>query len=133
MHGSLLAIRELLSNAKEFMINRVKEVYENILKLKDFSNRQDKGLVRRTVILMMPKLAIFSPEMFYKYYFKSIAEYLLDILNSKEEPEKPTAFVALGNIFEVLFHLPPLHLLGSYNNIDKIHYNTLGSTKCESG
>jgi serine/threonine-protein kinase mTOR len=100
MHGALLAIRELIASAKELMIHRVKEVSENILKLKDFSIKGDKNLVKRTVIMMMPRLAAFSPEMFFRFYFKSCTEFLLIILNSSES-ERDVAFRALGEMLSV--------------------------------
>lgn len=102
MHGALLAIQELIASAKEVMIHRVKEVLENVLKLKDFSVKGDKGIIKKTVVLLMPRIAAFSPEMFYRHYFKSCTEFLIDILTSnKEDQDKPSAFLAIGDIIAV--------------------------------
>lgn len=103
MHGALLAVGELIGNAKELMIHRVKEVSENVLKLKDFANKGDKGIIKRVVVDMMPRLAVFSPEMFYRFYFNSCTEFLLSIVSSKEETDKVAGFSALGNILAVCF------------------------------
>ena len=96
-----VAVRELIGNAKELMIHRVKEVCENVLKLKDFATKGDKGIVKRTVVDMMPRLALFSPEMFFRFYFNSCTEFLVSIISSKEETDKIAGFSALGRILSV--------------------------------
>eukprot|EP01094_Clydonella_sp_ATCC50884_P002485 TRINITY_DN1189_c0_g1_i1.p1 TRINITY_DN1189_c0_g1~~TRINITY_DN1189_c0_g1_i1.p1 ORF type:complete len:2421 (+),score=972.86 TRINITY_DN1189_c0_g1_i1:126-7265(+) len=95
VHGSLLAIGELLKNAVEFMHNRYKEVSESVLKFKEYS-KNDKGLVRRCVMSIMPILAEFDPVEFHASYITTCMTYLMDSVDKRQDVE--SAFIALGKI-----------------------------------
>jgi FKBP12-rapamycin complex-associated protein len=58
VHGSLMAIGELLSHSGEFMLARYKEVVEKVLRFRD---HRDK-VVRNCVMANIPRLAHFAPQ-----------------------------------------------------------------------
>jgi len=96
----LLAIGELLRNAGEFMHNRYREVCENVLRFRDF-NKTDKGLIRRTVISLMPMLAEFDSIEFNSSQLSVCMTYLLDAATHKKEDVERSAFLAIGQIAQV--------------------------------
>eukprot|EP01132_Coremiostelium_polycephalum_P005602 gene5602-6970_t len=92
IHGSLITLGELLRNTGDFMVNKFKDVCETIMKYKD---HRDK-LVKKTVITLLPRLAIFGPKDFVMHYFNACMNHLLSALRNPNE--KSTAFIALGEI-----------------------------------
>jgi hypothetical protein len=60
IHGSLLALAELLQHTGEFMLARYKEVVEAVFRYKDSKEKN----IRRAVIGLLPRVAAFSPERF---------------------------------------------------------------------
>ncbi|KAJ3215347.1 phosphatidylinositol kinase- protein kinase tor1 [Dinochytrium kinnereticum] len=102
IHGSLLAIRELLSNSGSFMDSKYKDVSETIMRFKDHKD----ALVRGTVISLCSSLAEFDPETFVNLYLGSTMNYLLTQV--KKEKDRSAAFIAIGKVAkEVASNITP--------------------------
>lgn len=97
IHGSLLAICELLQNSGEFLDPpntfgaKFKEVCESILKYRDHRDR----VIKKAVIQVLPVAAMFNSEVFCEQYLANCIAYLLACLKT---PERPAAFTAIGGI-----------------------------------
>jgi serine/threonine-protein kinase mTOR len=92
IHGSLLAYRELLLRSGMFMHERYKEVCEVILRHRDHKD----GLIRRTVVSLIPRLAEYNPDEFVSSYLHNCMGYLLGQL--KKEKDRSAAFIAIGHV-----------------------------------
>ncbi|EFA77745.1 protein kinase [Heterostelium album PN500] len=92
IHGSLITLGELLRNTGDFMYNRFKDVCDTILRYKE---HRDK-LVKKTVITLLPRLAIFCPKDFVHHHLNTCMAHLLGALRNQNE--RSTAFIALGEI-----------------------------------
>ncbi|KAK9806315.1 hypothetical protein WJX72_010074 [[Myrmecia] bisecta] len=92
VHGSLLALGELLRHTGEFMLARYREVVETVLRFRDSKEK----LIRRAVIVLLPRLAAFAPERFAATYLKPCTDYLLSVL--KTPGERGAGFMALGDM-----------------------------------
>ncbi|KAI8925792.1 armadillo-type protein [Entophlyctis helioformis] len=93
VHGSLLALREILLRTSKFVDSaRYAEICDIVMRFREHR----EGLVRRTVISIMPNLAQFDPNQFVVHHLASSMQYLLSQL--KKEKERPVAFVAIGKI-----------------------------------
>ena len=96
IHGSLLALGELLRHTGEFMLSRYKEVTETVLKF----YRSRRLIVRRSVIDLIPKLAAFSPRRFADSYLPLACGVLLTSIRA--EGERDAGFLALGDLAKAL-------------------------------
>ncbi|KDD73785.1 hypothetical protein H632_c1839p0, partial [Helicosporidium sp. ATCC 50920] len=96
VHGSLLALGELLRHTGEFMLARYREVCETVLRFKDSKER----LVRRAVVSLLPRLAAFAPERFARSYLDPSVEHLLALLAVPSE--RGAAFAAVGDMAKAL-------------------------------
>ncbi|KAL6045690.1 Serine/threonine-protein kinase TOR, partial [Balamuthia mandrillaris] len=98
IHGSLITIGELLDNTGQQFINtRFKEVCDTILSYKDYKN--DRNLVKRTVVMLLPRLAKFNPQEFVPAYLETCMTYLLGSLKKeKGEGDRAAVFLAIGQI-----------------------------------
>ncbi|KAF9190501.1 phosphatidylinositol kinase- protein kinase tor1 [Haplosporangium sp. Z 767] len=100
IHGSLLIIRELILKANMFMFERFMDTCETVLR---FRNYRD-GLVRRTVINLIPILAAYDPSDFTQYYLsRAMAHLLSQVQIDKErrpmnEMDRSLAFLAIGKL-----------------------------------
>jgi len=92
VHGSLLVIRELLQQGGMFMHDHYQEVCEIVFRLKDHRDAQ----IRRTVVILIPELANYSPTEFAQSYLHKFMVFLSGML--KKERERNDAFMAIGNI-----------------------------------
>ncbi|GAX78992.1 hypothetical protein CEUSTIGMA_g6432.t1 [Chlamydomonas eustigma] len=93
IHGSLLALGELLQHTGEFLLARYKEVVETVLRFKDSKEKQ----IRRAVIVLLPRLAAFSPERFVSAeYLSKALVHLISVL--KHQPERGAAFAAIADM-----------------------------------
>ena len=92
IHGSLLALGELLRHTGEFMLARYREVVDMVLQ---YCKSRDK-LVRQSVANLIPKLAHFAPERFAKTYLGPVMQYLLAAIRSPTE--RGIGFKSLGNL-----------------------------------
>lgn len=92
LHGSLLTLRELLLHAGMFMKESYTDTADNILKLR--SHRD--ALVRKTVITLIPTLALYDTQTFSEYYLHKAMLHLLDQL--PKPAERWAAFLAIGNV-----------------------------------
>lgn len=92
IHGSLLALGELLRHTGEFLLARYKEVTEHVLRLKDSKEK----LIRRAVILLLPRLAAFAPERFAQDYLSKCLLYLIQVL--KNPHERGVGFSAIAEM-----------------------------------
>ncbi|KAJ3290058.1 phosphatidylinositol kinase- protein kinase tor1 [Borealophlyctis nickersoniae] len=92
IHGSLLTLRELLGQKGTYPHDKYKELCESVLKYREHRD----GLVRRTVILMIPTLAKFDVENFVVTYLHDCMAYLL--MRLRKEGERSAAFVAIGGV-----------------------------------
>jgi FKBP12-rapamycin complex-associated protein len=96
VHGSLLALGELLRHTGEFMLARYREVCDTVLRFRDSKEK----LVRRAVITLIPRLAAFAPERFVKSYLKQACEYLLSVLSVPAE--RGAGFIAIAEMAAAL-------------------------------
>ncbi|KNC98625.1 uncharacterized protein SPPG_06307 [Spizellomyces punctatus DAOM BR117] len=92
IHGSLLTLRELISQKGMYPQEKYKGLCESVLKYKDHRD----GLVRRTVILMIPSLAQFDAADFVAAYLNGCMAYLLSQL--KKDRDRSAAFIAIGKV-----------------------------------
>ncbi|KAH8586165.1 phosphatidylinositol 3-kinase-like protein tor2 [Bisporella sp. PMI_857] len=91
-HGSLLVIRELLQQGGMFMHEHYQEVCEIVFRHKDHRDAQ----IRRTVVMLIPELANYSPTEFAQSYLHKFMVFLSGML--KKEKDRNDAFMAIGNI-----------------------------------
>ncbi|CAM6130085.1 unnamed protein product [Calypogeia fissa] len=92
IHGSLLAVGELLRNTREFMMSRYKEVAEIVFKYREHRDR----LVRRSITALLPRIANFLRDRFINSYLKICMEHLLAVM--RNPAERASGFVALGEM-----------------------------------
>jgi FKBP12-rapamycin complex-associated protein len=97
IHGSLLVLCEMLNNTNSFFKNyeRFNEIGQILLKFREHKEK----LIRITCINMMPRLAMANPESFGKEFLDNSILYLLGVVSkSKEDQERQSAFIAMGEI-----------------------------------
>ncbi|KAL5537169.1 TOR1 [Sanghuangporus sanghuang] len=92
IHGSLLTYRVLLLHAGMFMKESYVETAESILKL---CTHRD-ALVRKTVISLIPTLALYDTQTFSEYFMYRAMLHLLDQL--QKPAERSVAFTAIGQV-----------------------------------
>lgn len=92
IHGSLLAVGELLRNTGEFMMSRYKEVADIVFKYRDHRDR----LVRRSITALLPRIAHFLRDRFVFAYLKICMDHLLTVM--KNPTERGSGFVALAEM-----------------------------------
>lgn len=92
VHGSLLALGELLRHTGEFMLARYREVCATVLRFRDSKEK----LIRRAVITLLPRLAAFAPERFVRSYLKQSTEHLVTVLANPSE--RGAGFVAVAEM-----------------------------------
>lgn len=92
IHGSLLVIKELLQQGGMFMHEHYLEVCEIIFRHKDHRDAQ----IRRTVVMLIPELANYSPTEFAQSYLHKFMMFLSGML--KKDKDRNDAFLAIGNI-----------------------------------
>eukprot|EP01114_Cavostelium_apophysatum_P008932 TRINITY_DN21_c0_g2_i1.p1 TRINITY_DN21_c0_g2~~TRINITY_DN21_c0_g2_i1.p1 ORF type:complete len:2332 (-),score=773.36 TRINITY_DN21_c0_g2_i1:268-7263(-) len=96
VHASLLAVGELLRNTGDFLKDRYVDISHIVLRYKD---NRDK-FIRKAVILLLPRLAVFAPEKFANSFLPEAVQFLLFSL--KKDVERGNAFVALGEVAMVV-------------------------------
>ncbi|PWZ19658.1 hypothetical protein Zm00014a_018155 [Zea mays] len=92
IHGSLLAVGELLRNTGEFMMSRYREVADIVL---DYLKHRDQ-LVRRSITSLLPRIAHFLRDRFVTNYLKICMDHILFVLRTPDE--RASGFVALGEM-----------------------------------
>ncbi|EYE96697.1 phosphatidylinositol 3-kinase tor2 [Aspergillus ruber CBS 135680] len=92
IHGSLLALKELLLKGAMFMNEHYRNACEIVLRLKDHRN----PIIRAQVVLMIPILASYAPVDFTEIYLHRFMIYLQAQL--KRDKERNSAFIAIGKI-----------------------------------
>ena len=92
IHGSLLVIKELLQQGGMFMHDHYAEVCDIVFKFKDHKDVQ----IRRTVVMLIPELANYSPTEFAASYLHKFMVFLSGML--KKDKDRNDAFLAIGNI-----------------------------------
>ncbi|MCO5588585.1 hypothetical protein L7F22_042542 [Adiantum nelumboides] len=92
IHGSLLAVGELLRNTGEFMMSRYKEVAEIVFKYRDHRDR----LVRKSITALLPRIAHFLRDRFVTSYLKICMDHLLAVM--KNPMERGSGFLALAEM-----------------------------------
>ncbi|KAG0649662.1 Serine threonine-kinase tor2 [Hyphodiscus hymeniophilus] len=92
IHGSLLVIKELLQQGGMFMHDHYAEVCDIVFKYKDHKDVQ----IRRTVVMLIPELANYSPTEFAASYLHKFMVFLSGML--KKDKDRNDAFLAIGNI-----------------------------------
>ncbi|ERM95810.1 serine/threonine-protein kinase TOR isoform X2 [Amborella trichopoda] len=96
IHGSLLAVGELLRNTGEFMMSRFKEVTEIVFKYREHRDR----LVRLSITSLLPRIAHFLRDRFVTSHLKMCMDHILSVL--RIPAERASGFVALGEMAGVL-------------------------------
>ncbi|KAF7911617.1 hypothetical protein BELL_0285g00080 [Botrytis elliptica] len=92
IHGSLLVIKELLQQGGMFMHEHYPEVCEIVFRHKDHRDAQ----IRKTVVMLIPELANYSPTEFAQSYLHRFMVFLSGML--KKDKDRNDAFLAIGNI-----------------------------------
>lgn len=92
IHGSLLVIKELLQQGGMFMHEHYQEVCEIVFRHKDHRD----ATIRRTVVILIPELANYSPTEFAQSYLHKFMIFLSGML--KKDKDRNDAFLAIGNI-----------------------------------
>ncbi|KAJ3373228.1 phosphatidylinositol kinase- protein kinase tor1 [Kappamyces sp. JEL0680] len=92
IHGSLLALRELLNGSAKYIDARYADICEIVLRYKEHKD----ALIRKTVMVMIPDLANLDVQEFVAQFFPLCISYLLSQL--KKEKERQFAFHAIGKI-----------------------------------
>lgn len=107
IHGSLLAVGELLRNTGEFMMSRYREVAEIVLRYLEHRDR----LVRLSITSLLPRIAHFLRDRFVTNYLTICMNHILHVL---EKPaERASGFIALGEMAgaldgELINYLPTI-------------------------
>ncbi|EXA41461.1 FKBP12-rapamycin complex-associated protein [Fusarium oxysporum f. sp. raphani 54005] len=92
IHGSLLVLKELLEQGAMYMQEHYQEACEIVFKHKDHRD----PTIRKTVVLLIPDLASYSPADFAHTWLHKFMVYLSGML--KKDKERNDAFLAIGNI-----------------------------------
>ncbi|KAF6172500.1 hypothetical protein GIB67_007013 [Kingdonia uniflora] len=96
VHGSLLAVGELLRNSGEFMMSRYREVAEIVLRYLEHRDR----LVRQSITSLLPRIAHFLRDRFVTNYLEICMKHILDVLT--KPAECGSGFIALGEMAAAL-------------------------------
>ncbi|XP_042517087.1 serine/threonine-protein kinase TOR isoform X2 [Macadamia integrifolia] len=107
IHGSLLAVGELLRNTGEFMMSRYREVAEIVLR---YLEHKDK-LVRLSITSLLPRIAHFLRDRFVTNYLTICMDHILAVL--RIHAERASGFIALGEMAgaldgELIHYLPTI-------------------------
>ncbi|KAJ1388343.1 Tetratricopeptide-like helical domain superfamily [Sesbania bispinosa] len=107
IHGSLLAVGELLRNTGEFMMSRYREVAEIVLRYLDHRDR----LVRLSITSLLPRIAHFLRDRFVTNYLTICMNHILSVL--KVPQDRDSGFIALGEMAgaldgELIHYLPTI-------------------------
>jgi len=92
LHGSLIALGELLRQSGPFMSDKYRTVADLIVKQLSSNNR----LIKQTAIALLPALARYNKSEFTRNYLPGIMTQLIAAL--RRENERSLAFVAVGKI-----------------------------------
>ncbi|KAG9023396.1 phosphatidylinositol kinase- protein kinase tor1, partial [Tulasnella sp. UAMH 9824] len=90
-HGSLLAVRELFTHAGSYMRHNFQEAADTILNYRDHKD----PLIRRTVIYLIPTLALYWTDAFTD---KQLHKAMGHLLSQLKKNEKDLAFEAIGHV-----------------------------------
>ncbi|KAH9605868.1 hypothetical protein KSS87_023466 [Heliosperma pusillum] len=107
IHGSLLAVGELLRNTGEFMMSRYREVADIVLRYLEHRDR----LVRLSITSLLPRIAHFLRDRFVTNYLTICMDHILAVL--KIPAERASGFTALGEMAgaldgELVHYLPTI-------------------------
>ncbi|MCD7451118.1 hypothetical protein HAX54_009730 [Datura stramonium] len=107
IHGSLLAVGELLRNTGEFMMSKIQEVAEIVL---SYLEHQD-DLVRLSITSLLPRIAHFLRDRFVTNYLTVCMNHILHVL--KIPAERASGLIALGEMAgaldgELINYLPTI-------------------------
>ncbi|PHT30544.1 Serine/threonine-protein kinase TOR [Capsicum baccatum] len=92
IHGSFLAVGELLRNTGEFMMSRYREVAEIVLRYMEHRDR----LVCLSITSLLPRIAHFLRDQFVTNYLMICMNHILHVL--KIPAERASRFIALGEM-----------------------------------
>ena len=92
VHGSLLVLKELLENGGMYMQDHYQQACDIVFRHKDHRD----AIIRRTVVLLVPDLASYSPSDFAHNWLHKFMVYLSGML--KKDKERNDAFLAIGNV-----------------------------------
>ncbi|XP_022148800.1 serine/threonine-protein kinase TOR [Momordica charantia] len=107
IHGSLLAVGELLRNTGEFMMSRYREVADIVLRYLEHRDR----LVRLSITSLLPRIAHFLRDRFVLNYLTICMNHILTVLRTPAE--RASGFIALGEMAgaldgELIHYLPTI-------------------------
>jgi len=92
IHASLLVLKELLEQGGMYMQDHYQEACEIVYRHKDHRD----PAIRKTIVLLIPDLANYSPTEFASTWLHKFMVYLSGMLKRKDE--RNDAFLAIGNI-----------------------------------
>lgn len=95
VHGSLMAVQELLQHSKNFMRTRFHRACELILRL----HKHKEPLIKRTITNLIPVLANYDPQYFADQHLNTVMTVLTDQI--RREKDRPTKEL-IGQTFEAI-------------------------------
>lgn len=107
IHGSLLAVGELLRNTGEFMMSRYREVADIVITYLEHKDR----LVRLSITSLLPRIAHFLRDRFVTNYLNICMSHILAVLRAPAE--RDSGFIALGEMAgaldgELVYYMPTI-------------------------
>eukprot|EP00002_Diphylleia_rotans_P028068 TRINITY_DN5657_c0_g1_i3.p1 TRINITY_DN5657_c0_g1~~TRINITY_DN5657_c0_g1_i3.p1 ORF type:complete len:1876 (-),score=390.71 TRINITY_DN5657_c0_g1_i3:1816-7443(-) len=104
VHGSLLAIGELIRNSSDFMVSHFRDMCDLILRHREHRDR----LIKRTVIVLLPRLAEFSVAHNHVREVKSAFQESLDIAMQllfkalSKDGDRSFAYISLAEMISAM-------------------------------
>lgn len=108
IHGSLIALGELLRNTGDFCTPKFRDICDAMLKYRDHKDRHVKKtgmplqlliacyLTIFLVLFLLPRLGSYSPDLFVHNYLNTCMNHILSALRNQND--RAVAFISLGEI-----------------------------------
>eukprot|EP01117_Protostelium_nocturnum_P012841 TRINITY_DN4758_c0_g1_i1.p1 TRINITY_DN4758_c0_g1~~TRINITY_DN4758_c0_g1_i1.p1 ORF type:complete len:2361 (-),score=843.62 TRINITY_DN4758_c0_g1_i1:69-7151(-) len=90
-HGALLVIGELLIRTGDFMTDKFKETADILQRFRDSNFKA----IKRTIITLVPRLALYNPDIFVRDYLNTTLTFLLTTIKKEE---KGRCYLSIGEI-----------------------------------
>jgi len=92
LHGTLIAIGELLLYTQEFLKPKYIDLVKTILKYKENKNK----IIQKSLIKLIPTIAAFNSTAFVQNFLEESVNFLLNCL--KKDIERKSCFISIGNL-----------------------------------
>ncbi|EPZ33264.1 phosphatidylinositol kinase Tor2 [Rozella allomycis CSF55] len=98
IHGSLLAVKSILTGTGDNLAEKYNEICEITIKYKDYKD----AVVRKTVLVIIPLLAEYDVQQFCSFYLTTFCSHILNMM--KKEKERGNLFESFGLIAKQVQH-----------------------------